>query len=332
MLPRKRHDGPIYFAIGLIEAIARETASRSSFGQATVASPDPNLRQIVRSKDTPALFDWMVETFNFQGISDGAAASYLAAHGGIMWHQIKAEIDHDPTCSLLQSYWAYEDCRYDKTKRGCSHQRHFRGCPVPAHPLRNGRLNQTAFSFFLFVRDVAESDLFRWIDDQLAAAADVGNLSAQESLIGPTRHIFGISDKVLTMTLSSVLMADRERRPDWFEVGSQMIVVDRLVHNLLIRTGILAKSGAPHGYGQRCYSENGCADILRRVAAQIDARQFDASFPANFPRYIQHALWHYCAGSGLNICNGNNIDDRKSCEQISCIAYSNCARIALKRH
>ncbi|WP_249148646.1 hypothetical protein [Bradyrhizobium jicamae] len=302
----------------------------SRLGQAGVASPDPKLRRIVRSKATPALFDWMVETFNFQGISDGVAASYLETHGGVTWHQIKTEISRDPTCSLLRSYWTFENCRYDKTKRTCSHLRHFSECPVPSHRLRNGRLNQTAFSFFLFVRDVAGSNLFRWFDDQLATTADLGNLSAQESLVGPMRHIFGVSDKVLTMTLSSVLMADWKGRPDWFDVGSQMIVVDRLVHNLLARAGILARFGASHTYGQRCYAENGCADILRQVSAEIDARQFDASFPANFPRYIQHALWHYCAGSGLNVCNGNNIDDRKSCEQISCNVYSICGRNALK--
>ncbi|UGY17960.1 hypothetical protein HAP48_0011315 [Bradyrhizobium septentrionale] len=272
----------------------------------------------------------MIETFNFQGISDRVAASYLQAHGSITWHQIKAQIGRDPACSLLRSYWAYEDCRYDKTRQACSHPRYLRGCPVPSHPLRNGRLNQTAFSFFLFVRDVAGSDLFRWLDDQLAAAADLGNSAAQEALVGPMRHVFGVSDKVLTMTLSAVLMADRRGRPDWFSVGSRMIVVDRLVHNLLARTGILARSGASHGYGQHCYGQTGCADILRRVSAKIDARQFDAGFPANFPRYIQHTLWHYCAADGLNVCNGNNIDDRKSCEQISCIVYSICGRNALK--
>ena len=87
---------------------------------------------------------------------------------------------------------------------------HFRGCPLPRPPLRNGRLNQTAFSFFLFARDVAGSDLFRWIDNQLSMATELGYSSAQEALVGPMRHVFGVSDKVLTMTLSSVLMADRE--------------------------------------------------------------------------------------------------------------------------
>jgi hypothetical protein len=125
-------------------------------------------------------------------------------------------------------------------------------------------------------------------------------------------------------------MADRERQPHWFAVGSEMIVVDRLVHNLLARTGILTTLGAGHLYGPRCYGEGGCADILRLVAAKIDARQFDPDYPANFPRYIQHALWRYCAADALNVCNGNNIDDRKSCEYRSCNIYDICSKIALK--
>ncbi|MDA9524137.1 hypothetical protein XI06_28630 [Bradyrhizobium sp. CCBAU 11434] len=132
------------------------------------------------------------------------------------------------------------------------------------------------------------------------------------------------------MTLSSVLMADRKRRPAWFKVGSRMIVIDRLIHNFLARTGILARFGADHPYGPRCYGENGCADILRFVSTEIDARQFDSGFPADFPRFIQHALWRYCAAGELDVCNGNNIDDRKSCEQSSCIIFNSCSKIALK--
>lgn len=41
------------------------------------------------------------------------------------------------------------------------------------------------------------------------------NRLCQESLIGPMRHIFGVSDKVLAMSLSSILMADRANRPQW---------------------------------------------------------------------------------------------------------------------
>ena len=271
----------------------------------------------------------MMESFNFQGISDSVAGSYLDMYGNATWPQIKAQLARRPDCSLLRGYWTYHCCQYDKTRQTCSQLAHFVGCPVPPHPLRNGRLNQTAFSFFFFVRDVAGSDLFEWIDDQLEEAQNLGDLH-QEALIGPMRHIFGVSDKVLTMTLSSLLMADRANSPDWFAVGSQMIVVDRLVHNFLARTGILKRFGARHSYGPACYGAGNCADILRSVSAKIDARKFEPTYPSNFPRYTQHALWRYCAADALDVCNGNNIDDRKSCENTSRAIFKNCAKIALK--
>ena len=124
---------------------------------------------------------------------------------------------------------------------------------------------------------------------------------------------------------------DRSNRPRWFDVGSRMIVVDSLVHNFLGRTGILAAFDACHAYGPKCYQHGGCSDILRRVADRIDARAFNLDFPANFPRFIQHALWRYCAADALNFCNGNNIDDYKSCDLNYCIIYSICGRKALNR-
>jgi integrase len=42
-------------------------------------------------------------------------------------------------------------------------------CPLPHYDLRNGRLNQTAYSLFLFMRDLAGNDIVGWIDDRLAS-------------------------------------------------------------------------------------------------------------------------------------------------------------------
>jgi hypothetical protein len=52
------------------------------------------------------------------------------------------------------------------------------------------------------------------------------------------------------------------------------------------------------------------------VAQRIDARQFNPEFPPPFPRFVQHAIWRYCAQSGLDVCNGNRIDDRQSCANL----------------
>jgi hypothetical protein len=142
------------------------------------------------------------------------------------------------------------------------------------------------------------------------------------------RYIYGVSDKVLAMTLSSVLMAAGPKRPSWFDIGSQMIVVDTLVHNFLGRTGILSAFSAGHVYGPQCYQPNGCAEIIRLAATRIDARTFNSAYPAAFPRFVQNALWRYCAADQLNICNANNIDDHKICEQFECAIFEECSKNA----
>ncbi|THD53603.1 MAG: hypothetical protein E8A46_10395, partial [Bradyrhizobium sp.] len=119
-------------------------------------------------------------------------------------------------------------------------------------------------------------------------------------------------------------------RPHWFETGKDMIAIDTLVHNFLHRTGILDDCGTPHRYGVACYGPDGCAEIIRTVACQIDASAFNRQFPRAFPRFVQHAIWRFCAADGLNICNGNRIDDRKSCQNTYCQLFNTCRHKPLK--
>ena len=115
------------------------------------------------------------------------------------------------------------------------------------------------------------------------------------------------------MALSCILLGAPNKMRLWTEVGGSMIAIDTLVHNFLHRTGILRRFDANHAYGAACYRPGGCADIIQAVAERIDARQFNPSFPQVFPRFVQHAIWRYCTQSGLDVCNGNRIDDRQSC-------------------
>ena len=64
------------------------------------------------------------------------------------------------------------------------------------------------------------------------------------------------------MTLSCILLAAPKRLHLWHEVGASMIAIDTLVHNFLVRTGILARFEADHSYGAACYQAGGCADII----------------------------------------------------------------------
>jgi hypothetical protein len=180
----------------------------------------------------------------------------------------------------------------------------------------------------LFIRDIADGDLVAWIDHQLAEADDQTDPNRVtrmiENLARPLRHIHGVADKVLMMTLSSLLLASN--KTIWPEVGASMIAVDTLVHNFLHRTGILYRLGANHPYGAACYRPNGCADIIRTVSTRIDARRFNRTFPQTFPRFVQLAIWRYCAQGYLNICNGNRVDDRHACQNQYCQLYLSCDR------
>jgi hypothetical protein len=275
-----------------------------------------------------------VTAFSYQGISDQVAQQYMNEHGIATWADIEASLRMPRSCPKLHAYWAYEGCRYDKGSFTCSEPEHINACPVPLPRLRNGRLNQTAYSLFLFVRDLAGGDLVGWIDDRLAGVQEASGAdleaARQEALIGPLRNVYGVSDKVLTMALSTLLIGARKQRPIWFETGKAMICVDTLCHALLHRTGILHDCGAPHAYGAACYRQGGCAEIIRTISAKIDARAFNPTFPANFPRLVQFGLWKFCAADGLDICNGNRIDDRRACQTNYCYLYRLCRRTPLK--
>jgi hypothetical protein len=287
----------------------------------------------IRRHDTATLFDWLISALSYQGISDQVASEYMERHGRPRSADIDAKVAAGPTCPKLKSYWHFHGCRYDKISGTCSGPDHIDTCPLPSHQLRNGRLNQLAYSLFLFIRDIANGDLIGWIDRRFQGADDPANSDRlarlREALIGPLREVYGVSDKVLTMTLSSILLAAPKRLRLWHEVGASMIAIDTLVHNFLVRTGILARFEANHSYGAACYQTGGCADIIGAVAQRIDGRQFNPGFPQPFPRFVPHAIWRYCAQSGLDVCNGNRIDDRQSCNNVYCQIHSNCDRITL---
>jgi len=291
------------------------------------------LSAAIAQHDNEAVFDWLVSSLAYQGIANSLAYEYMQRHGRVTWRDLVAARFESASCDKLESYWAFHGCRYRKLRSSCAHPDRLPDCPVPRFPLRNGRLNETATSLFLFVRDLAQGDLIGWIDAQLdAARADSGRLAPETlaaALIDPLRNIHGVSDKLLTMVLSTILLSADTSRPGWREVGASMIVIDTLVHKFLHRTGILARFGASHAYGAACYRAGNCAAIIRAAAQRLDVRQFNPAFPEVFPRFVQVAIWRYCAQDEYDICNGNKINDRNSCDNIYCRLRSICDRISL---
>jgi hypothetical protein len=330
---REEEGSAINHAVRLIHAICGLAGSPTLIGDIRADLQSDKVRAAIRNRDTGPVFDWLMAAVSYQGISDQAAYGYMEKHGRATWRQIKQGLDCGASCPKLKSYWHFHDCRYDKISRTCAEPDHIRRCPVPKHDLRNGRLNQTAYSLYLFIRDVADGDLVSWIDQQLHEANDPPGpdrlARMRASLIEPLREVYGLSDKVLTMALSCILLGAPKKMRLWIEVGGSMIAIDTLVHNFLQRTGILRRFEATHTYGLTCYRSGGCADIIQAVADHIDARQFNLRFPKVFPRFVQHAIWRYCSLSGLDVCNGNRIDDSRRCENKDCRVRLMCDRVAL---
>jgi len=169
------------------------------------------VRAATRRRDTPVLFDWLLEEVSYQGIGDHVAHGYMERHGRVRWSEIAALIEAHPSCPKLQSYWHFDHCGYQKVERCCAEPDHFPACPLPTHDLRNGRLNQAAYSLFLFMHDVANGDFVGWIDRRLADAdlASTPDRAAplRRAVVEPLTHAYGVSNKVLSMALAGLLLA-----------------------------------------------------------------------------------------------------------------------------
>jgi hypothetical protein len=319
---------PIDHAAEVIHRVCRLAGPADFVADIRKSSEGRRLRSAIVAHDTASLFGWFLESLSYQGVSNGVARSYMEKHGSVTSSEIEDSLNNRAICPKLRSYWRFSDCGYEKTGRTCKEPEHLDCCSLPTHDLRNGRLNQTAYSLYLFIRDIADGDLVTWIDD-LLNIPNVSPVEAGDALIAALRGIYGVSDKVLTMTLSILLIAAPRKHRRWFQVGTNMIAIDTLVHNFLSRTGILRRLSVEHPYGPACYQQGHCADVVHGVANRVDARQFNSGFPASFPRFVQYAIWRYCSQQELNVCNGNRIDDRRQCSNIYCPIYGHCDRRAL---
>jgi len=286
----------------LVSRICRIAGAQNLVDDARVGLARHRVIAPVQRHGPPTIFKSLIDALSYQGVSDSIAYSYMEQHGRIRWQDIAAGLAEQPSCAKLHGYWLFEDCGNRKAAASCASPERRPKCPLPRHDLRNGRLNQTAYSLFLFLRDLTDDDIVSWIDSRLAMVSSepIANRPAllRQALLEPLGHVYGISNKVLAMALAELLLGGDAKRPVWIEAGTVMIAIDTLVHNFLHRTGILRAFNAEHPYGPRCYAPTGCAAIIERLANKIDARQFNPSYPATFPRFVQHAIWRFCAESG----------------------------------
>jgi hypothetical protein len=124
------------------------------------------VRAAISGHDSGPIVDWLLTELSYQGIADAVAYDYMQVHGRATWQGIEVGLAQPISCPKLTSYWQFHGCRYHKGHQTCALPDRIAHCPLPRHDLRNGHLNQAAYSLFLFIRDVADGDLVGWIDRQ----------------------------------------------------------------------------------------------------------------------------------------------------------------------
>lgn len=312
-------------AVTLIQRVCDIAAPRHYLAETREHLEEAGIAKAVANHDTPTLFAWLMDILSYQGISDKIARGYMDRHGRVQWAEIAEGVNRPNACPKLATYWTYHGCGFRKSARTCACPDQLEQCIVSSLPTRNGSLAQSAVALHLFLRDVCGGDFVGWIDQQLALSPEADTAP----IIAALRPIHGVSDKVLSLALVVLLLGGRPHSETWQRAGTRLVVIDTLVHNWLHRNGILDGLIARHTYGAKCYEPNGCADIIQRAAAEIDARRYGSENPENFPRLIQAAIWRFCAADAFDICNGNRIDDRRPCDGLGCPVSDGCGRTAL---
>ena len=98
-----------------------------------------------------------------------------------------------------------------------------------------------------------------------------------------------------------------------------MIAIDTLVHNFLHRTGILRRFNAePPVWCGLLPAQRLCRHHpSRRRADRCPAVQSNVS--ADLSRFVQHAIWQYCARDGLDVTAiGSTITGGASARSADC--------------
>jgi hypothetical protein len=199
--PPAKNDAALTHAGRLILRVCHLGGSAAFIDEAGLGPDGKDLRKAIRSRNTAALFDHLVAALSYQGISDDVAKNFMDRHGLASWHVIESALRRLPSCPKLRGYWHFYDCRYSKSRFTCAEPDHLADCPLPRSWLRNGRLNQTAYSLYLFVRDVADGDLVGWIDRRLKATARHPGpdrlARMRAAMVDPLREVYGVSERLL---------------------------------------------------------------------------------------------------------------------------------------
>lgn len=267
----------------------------------------------------------LFEIANYQGMSDRAASSWLLTNGNPDFHELALRLPGEP-CECAGSGDGVSGCGYLRSQNVCSHPALLTRCIVPTIPARKGQLARLAVALSYWTAELPNQSLVGWARSKLTRGDPRAGGSA---MVDDLKRLPGVSDKVASMIASDVAIGLSTGSDALLRAGASVIVVDRLVHNLIIRTGATKVAGQSHTFGPGCYAEGGCRDLIELFAVGTDARQFNRHWPTFAPRMLQHAIWRFCAGNEMNTCNGNNIRAGSACGIRNCPGFKDCAQVVV---
>jgi hypothetical protein len=69
------------WAVRLVRTICRAAGRTSLVDDSRVGLAQHGVIAAVRRRDAPVIFDWLVNGFSYQGVSDSIASGYMEQHG-----------------------------------------------------------------------------------------------------------------------------------------------------------------------------------------------------------------------------------------------------------
>lgn len=264
---------------------------------------------------------------NYQGVSNAAASAWLEQNSTPDFDVLKDALHSEP-CEHLSSLSELASCQYQKTEHTCAKVQNLDTCILPKLLVRRGLFAQMAAGLILWAEEHEGQKIVDWVTAALSAE-DGSPRRASDRPSQELERVPGISVKVARMILADLVLAIAGDNQLLLAVAAQTVVIDRVVHNILMRTGALEHAGKRHQFGEGCYKPGGCADLIFKVSHRIDAKRIDHRWPSYAPRLVQHALWRFGAADGLRTCNANEIPNGQRCNLIGCPAKGACARLTI---
>jgi hypothetical protein len=113
------HNRPtaIDHAVRVINRVCCLAGSANLIDRIRVDLDADGVRAAMRNRDTAAVFDWLIASLSYQGISDQIAFDYMEEHGYVRWQDVNQKLAQGATCPKLKSYWHFYGCAYQKLSR-----------------------------------------------------------------------------------------------------------------------------------------------------------------------------------------------------------------------